>query len=155
MNINLRANQLQTIHPCILKNFQHSTIHLENNPLICNCSFNYLLNYRQSLVYTGQECRTGYTYQQLTLPPIRKTNSTLIKTSINNSISCQNSYRYFNDLCSKLDCQSQCAPNERFIIQITTISTPSRTIFIYQQTIFSSIVVVVVLVHYGLLFSLV
>jgi hypothetical protein len=154
LNVHLRSNQLETIHPCTFKNFARSTIHLENNPLICNCSVNYLLHNRQSLAYTGQECRGGFAYQsqqqQLTLPAVRKTNTTLIKKPMNISLTCRDSYRYYNDLCSKLDCTSQCAPNERFIIQVTTIPTPSGTIFIYQQTFVS-----IILVQYSLFFSLV
>ncbi|UJR35303.1 hypothetical protein I4U23_028065 [Adineta vaga] len=57
LNVYLSANQLETIHPCTFKDFARSTIYLENNPLICNCSFNYLLQNRQSVAYTGQECR--------------------------------------------------------------------------------------------------
>ncbi|CAF0821977.1 unnamed protein product [Rotaria sordida] len=154
LNVHLRSNQLETIHPCTFTNFARSTIHLENNPLICNCSFNYLLHNRQSLAYTGQECLGGFSYQsehqQLTLPAVRKTNSTLIKNPINASIPCQDSYIYYNDLCSKLDCASECTPNERFIIQITTIPTPSGTIFNYPKTIASTFIVVSV--HYSRFF---
>jgi hypothetical protein len=151
LNVYLRSNQLESIHPCTFNNFARSTIHLENNPLICNCSFNYLLHNRQSIAYTGQECRGGFQYQsqyqQLTLPAVRKTNSTLIKKPMNASITCQDSYKYYNDLCTKFDCTSQCAPNERFIIQVTTIPTPSATQFLYQQTYVS--IILVVLVHYS------
>jgi hypothetical protein len=147
LNVYLRSNQLETIHPCTFKDFTRSTIHLENNPLICNCSFSYLVQNHQSLAYTGQECRGGFSYQPLNLPAVRKTNSTMIKKPINISITCRDSYRYYNDLCSKLDCISQCAPNERFIIQVTTISTPSRTKSIYQQTFLS--IITVVLVQYN------
>jgi Leucine-rich repeat (LRR) protein len=151
LNVHLRSNQLETIHPCTFKNFARSTIHLENNPLICNCSFNYLLYNRQSLAYTGQECRGGFSYQsrhqQLTLPAVRKTNSTLIKKPLNVSITCRDSYNYYNDLCTKLDCTDQCASNERFIIQVTTIPTPSGTRFLYQQTFVE--IIIVVLIHYS------
>jgi Leucine-rich repeat (LRR) protein len=152
LHVHLRSNQLETIHPCTFINFARSTIHLENNPLICNCSFNYLLHIRQSIAYTGKECLGGFSYQsqnqQLTLPAVRKMNSTLIKKPINASIPCQDSYKYYNDLCTKLDCTSQCAPNERFIIQVTTISTPSGTKYFYQQTFLS--IITVVLVQYSL-----
>jgi Leucine-rich repeat (LRR) protein len=148
-NVYLRSNQLETIHPCVFKNFARSTIHLANNPLICNCSFNYLLQNRQSLAYTGQECRGGYSYQtrnqQLTLPAVRKTNLTLTKKKpLNVSMTCRDSFNYYNDLCSKLDCASQCAPNERLIIQVTTIPTPSGT---NQQTYIS--ILTVVLIQYS------
>jgi Leucine-rich repeat (LRR) protein len=151
LNVHLRSNQLETIDPCTFKNFARSTIHLENNPLICNCSFNYLLHNRQSVAYTGQECRGGFAYQlqqqQLSLPAVRKTNTVSTKKPINISVACRNSYKYYNDLCSKLDCASQCVPNERFIIQVTTIATPSGSRIIYQQTLFS--IIVAVLVHYS------
>ena len=143
LNVHLRSNQLETIHPCTFKDFGRSTIHLENNPLICNCSFNYLLHYRQSLAYTGQECRGGFSYQtinqQISIPAVRKTNLTKIKKPLNISATCRDSYQYYNDLCLKLDCASQCAPNERFIIQVTTIPTPSGTKSFYQQTTIISI----------------
>lgn len=157
LNVHLSSNRLETIHPCTFNNFARSTIHLKNNPLVCNCSFNYLLHDRKSLAYTGQECGGGFIYQsqnqQVTLPAVRKTDSTLNKKLINSSMPCQDVYIYFNDLCSKLDCSSQCAPNERYIIQITTIPTPSGTIVIYRQTIFN--IIFVVLVHYNLFFSFV
>ncbi|CAF2187479.1 unnamed protein product [Rotaria magnacalcarata] len=156
LNVHLRSNQLETIDPCTFNNFARSTIHLENNPLICNCSFNYLLHNRQSLAYTGQECGGGFTYQsqnqQLALPAVRKANLTANKKPMNFSIPCQEAYAYYNDLCSKLDCSNQCAPNERFIIQITTIATPSGTIFIYQKTVVS--IVILVLVHCSLFFCM-
>jgi Leucine-rich repeat (LRR) protein len=147
-SVYLRSNQLETIHPCVFKNFARSTIHLANNPLICNCSFNYLLQNRQSLAYTGQECRGGYSYQtrnqQLTLPAVRKTNRTLIKNPLNVSMTCRESFNYYNDLCSKIDCANQCAPNERLIIQVSTIPTPSGTKIYYSQTYISIIIVVLI-----------
>ena len=106
------------------------TIHIENNPLICNCSFNYLLYDRKSLAYTGQECRGGFAYQplnQLTLPAIRKSSPFKGKKRLNTSNICRNAYKYYNNLCSKTDCANICSPNERFVIQITTIATPSST----------------------------
>ncbi|CAF0717425.1 unnamed protein product [Adineta steineri] len=154
LNLHLRANQLETIHPCIFKNFARSTIYLENNPLICNCSFSYLLHNRQSVAYTGQECRGGYAYelphQKLQLPAVRKTNSTLIKKPLNISTTCKDSFKYYHDLCSQLDCISHCAANERLIIQVTTIPTPSGTIFLYQQTYIS--IIVASLVYYSQFF---
>ena len=153
LHLYLHSNQLQTIYPCTFENFARSTIHLENNPLICNCSFNYLLYNRQSLAYTGQECRGGYSYQseqqqqQSTIPAIRKIDSALTKTLINISMPCEQSYLYYKDLCSKIDCKNQCASEKRFIIQITTVATPSGTVFIYQQTIHS--LIIVILMHYS------
>lgn len=138
LNLYLRSNQLETMHPCTFINFGRSTIHLENNPLLCNCSLNYLSHYRQSLAYTGQECRRGFNYQtsnqQLTLPAVRKTNLTKNRNQLNVSATCRDSYRFYDDLCLKFDCANQCAPNERLIIQVTTIATPSRTNRIYQHT---------------------
>lgn len=156
LSLYLRSNQLETIHPCTFKNFGRSTIHLEHNPLVCNCSFNYLSHYRQSLAYTGQECRGGFVYQtsnqQLTLPAVRKTNSSKGKTPLNVTATCRESYKFYDDLCAKFDCSSQCAPNERLIIQVTTIPPPSRAQCLYQQTnlfIFS-----ILLIQYSrLLFS--
>jgi len=148
LHIHLRSNHFQTLHPCTFINFAHSTIHIENNPLICNCSINYLLHDRKSLAYTGQECRGGFSYQpltQLTLPAVRKSNKGKEKKFTNTSITCQNVYKYYNNLCSKLDCTNLCSPNERFIIQITTISTPSRTSSKFQQTFFLSFLFIVFL----------
>ncbi|CAF0769844.1 unnamed protein product [Rotaria sordida] len=138
LHIHLRSNHFETLHPCTFINFARSTIHVENNPLICNCSFNYLLHDRKSLAYTGQECRGGFAYQpqtQLFSPAVRKTNKPIGKKIVNNSITCRNAYKYYNKLCSKLDCTSICSPNERFIIQMTTIATPNKTISQFQQTI--------------------
>ena len=141
LNLYLRSNQLETIHPCTFTNFGRSTIHLENNPLLCNCSLNYLSHYRQSLAYTGQECRRGFDYQtsnqQLTLPAVRKTNLIKTKTQLNVSATCRETYKTYDDLCLQIDCTNQCAPNEQLIIQVTTIATPNRTNRIYQQTTIS------------------
>ena len=149
-NVYLRSNQLETIDPCVFRNFARSTIHLANNPLICNCSLNYLLQYRQSLAYTGQECRGGFVYQtrnqQLTQPAVRKSNMTLVKKPLNVSQTCQETYNYYNDLCSKIDCTDQCATNERLIIQVTTIPTPNGRKSLYEKTSFS-MVIILVLIH--------
>jgi Leucine-rich repeat (LRR) protein len=145
LHIHLRSNHFETLHPCTFFNFAHSTIHVENNPLICNCSFNYLLHDRKSLAYTGQECRGGFAYQpqtQLTLPAVRKSNKGIGKKLVNTSITCRNAYRYYNNLCSKLDCTNLCLPNERLIIQITTIATPSKTQSKFQRTFLSYLFVV-------------
>ncbi|CAF4326034.1 unnamed protein product, partial [Rotaria sordida] len=36
LHIHLRSNHFETLHPCTFINFARSTIHVENNPLICN-----------------------------------------------------------------------------------------------------------------------
>lgn len=151
-NVYLRSNQLETIDPCVFRNFARSTIHLANNPLICNCSLNYLLQYRQSLAYTGQECRRGFVYQtrnqQLTQPAVRKSNMTLAKKPpLNVSQTCQETYNYYNELCSKIDCNDQCATNELLIIQITTIPTPSGRKSLYDETNSFSMIIILVLIH--------
>ncbi|CAF1123237.1 unnamed protein product [Adineta ricciae] len=150
LNVHLRANQLEAIHPCTFKDFARSTVYLENNPLVCNCSFNYLLQNQQSIAYTGQECRGGFVYQteqQVGLPAIRKTNSTTMKKPLNISTTCRDAYRTYQDLCLKTDCLNECAPNERFIIQVTTVPPPSGVVFLYNRT--SLLMIVIVLVHYS------
>ena len=151
LSVHLRSNELETIDPCTFTAFARSTIHLENNPLICNCSFNYLLHHRQSLAYTGHECRGGFVYpvqNQLSSPAVRKTNTTLGKKPMNSSKTCQEAYRYYNDLCSKMDCASVCMAHERFIIQVTTISTPNGTMARLGQTLLSFLLVILTL-HYS------
>ncbi|CAF3534762.1 unnamed protein product [Rotaria socialis] len=139
VHIYLHSNHFETLDPCTFINFTHSTIHVENNPLICNCSFNYLLHARKSLVYTGQECRGGFAYKpqtKLTSPAIHKIHKAKGNKIVNNSITCRNTFRYYNNLCWKLDCPRICSTNERFIIQITTIATPSKTISKFQKAYF-------------------
>jgi hypothetical protein len=149
-NVHLRSNSLESIDPCTFDKFARSTIHIENNPLICNCSFNYLLYNRQSLAYTGQECRGGFAYPTqnvISLPAVRKTtNQSQIKPTINITRTCQDAYKHYHDRCSKLDCTSLCSPHERYIIQVTTIVTPSGTRSLFGQTFVRSLFVVV-LVH--------
>jgi Leucine-rich repeat (LRR) protein len=148
LNVHLRANQLETIHPCTFQNFARSTIYLENNPLVCNCSFNYLFQNRPAVAYTGQECRGGFVYQstpqKLGLPAVRKSNTTLMKKPLNSSATCRDSFKYYNDLCARLDCSSECAASERFIIQVTTIPTPNGTLSLYQRTLLSLLLAVLV-----------
>lgn len=137
LHIHLRSNQFQTLHPCTVFDFAPGTIHIENNPLICNCSFNYLLYDRKSLAYTGQECRGGFAYQpqnHLTLPAMHKSSKIKGKKRLNTSITCRNVYKYYNNLCAKSDCSNICRPNERLIIEITTISTPSCASSNIQRT---------------------
>ena len=113
--------------------------------MICNCTFNYLLHDRKSLSYTGQECRGGYSYQpqtQFSLPAVRKTHKASGKKLKNTSITCGKTYKYYDNLCSKLDCTNLCSPNERLIIQITTIATPNQTVSIFQRTFLSFLFIV-------------
>jgi hypothetical protein len=136
-HIHLRSNQLEYLHPCTFYYFVRSTIHVENNPLVCNCSFNYLLQHRQSLAYTGQECRGGYAYQSqnhFSQPAVRKTQKFTGKKLSNTSHTCRNTFKYYNNLCPKWDCAHRCSTNQHSIIQITTIATPSRTRTIFRRT---------------------
>lgn len=153
LTVHLRANQLETIHPCTFLNFARSTIHLENNPLVCNCSFNYLVQNRPAVAYTGQECGGGFVYQvnpaRHGLPAERKSNATLMKKPINVSATCRDSFKYYNELCARLDCSSECAASERFIIQVTTIPTPNGALVLYQRTTLSLLLLLLLalLVH--------
>lgn len=149
-HVHLRSNQLEYLHPCTFDNFARSTIHFDNNPLKCNCSFNYLLQQRQSLVYTGRECRGGYVYPEqvhLSSPAVRKTNKTSARKSTTNlSNICRETFRFYDEFCSKTECESICAIQQRFIIEVTTIATPSHaneneTKRTYFLLIFSSIFV--------------
>ena len=138
LHLHLRSNAFEFVHPCPFYHFARSTIHLENNPLICNCSFNYLLQDRQSLAYTGEECRGGYAYQvhsQYSQKAVRKSHRLPGKKLINTSNTCRNTFKYYNNLCSKWDCAQVCSTNEQLIIQITTIATPSRMNTIFRQTL--------------------
>jgi len=97
---------------------------------------NYLLYERKSIAYTGNECRGGYAYQPQTefaLPAVHKTQTKTGKKFSNKSLTCRNTFKFYNNLCSKTDCTSVCMPNERLIIQITTIATPNRTSMNCQQ----------------------
>ncbi|CAF1008123.1 unnamed protein product [Adineta ricciae] len=137
LNVYLHANQFETLHPCTFNNFARSTIHIENNPLICNCTLNYLLQDRKSLAYTGQECRGGYAYQlqtQFSSPAIRKANRRAGKKFANTSITCRDAYKYYNNLCPQSDCKSLCSPNEQFVIQVSKIALPNRTTSTYRRT---------------------
>ena len=128
---------MESLHPCTFFHFARLTIHVENNPLVCNCSFNYLLQDRKSLAYTGQECRGGYAYQphtQLSQPAVRKTKKILGKKLPDTSNACRNVFKHYNNLCSKLDCTNLCSPNERLVIQITTIAVPNRARSTLRQT---------------------
>ena len=130
LHIHLHSNHFKTLYPCTFINFAPSTIHVENNPLICNCSLNYLLHSRKSLAYTGQECRGGFSYRpqtQLLSAAVHKIRGVKRKRLMHNSIMCQNTYEFYDKLCSKVDCTSICSPKTRFIIQITTIATPNTT----------------------------
>ncbi|CAF1117963.1 unnamed protein product [Adineta steineri] len=146
LHIHLHSNQFETLHPCTFINFARSTIHIENNPLTCNCTFNYLLHDRKSLAYTGQECRGGYDYQtqtQLSIPAVRKTNKAIRKKILNTSVSCRSTYKYYNNLCPQIDCTSLCSPNELLIIQITAIVAPNRTTSLLFQTTFLPLLFIV------------
>ncbi|UJR10560.1 hypothetical protein I4U23_014760 [Adineta vaga] len=137
LHIYLHSNQFETLHPCTFDKFARSTIHIENNPLICNCTLNYLLHDQKSLAYTGQECRGGYAYQiqtQFSSPAIRKMNRGSGKKFVNTSITCRNAYKYYNNLCPQMDCKSVCSPNEHFVIQISKIALPNRTETRFRQT---------------------
>ena len=154
LHVHLRSNQLESLHPCSFSGFARSSIHVENNPLVCNCSFNYLLQDRKSLAYTGQECRGGYAYghhQQYAQPAVRKSHRISSKKLTNASNPCRNVFKYYNHLCSKSDCASLCSPNERLIIQITTITTPSRTATFADSTL---VVFLCMVIHCSRLFSL-
>ncbi len=98
-----------------------------------------MLHDRKSLAYTGQECRGGFAYPpqtQLSLSAVRKSDKGIGKKLVNTSITCRDAYKYYNNLCSKLDCTDICTPNQRLIIQITTIATPNKTQSIFQRTYF-------------------
>lgn len=128
--MHLHSNQFETLHPCAFDNFARSTIHIENNPLVCNCTLNYLLHDRKSLAYTGNECRGGYAYQtqaQLGLPAMRKSGTSSGKKLPNTSITCRHSYKYYNALCAQVECASVCAANEQLVIRIPAMLAPSRT----------------------------
>ncbi len=53
---------------------------------------------------------------------------------MNTSITCRNTYKYYNDICSKLDCSNKCSPNERLIIQITKLTIQNQTTSQFQRT---------------------
>lgn len=136
LHVFLLSNALETVDPCSFDKFARSTIHIDNNPLMCNCSFNYLLYERQSLAYTGRECRGGFDYPiqyQPNLPAVRKMDGFQRKKSFNFSHTCQLYYQQYKNMCSQLDCSSICIPHETFIIQVTTIETPSRANFKYHR----------------------
>lgn len=136
VHIYLHSNQFSSLDPCTFIDFTRSTIHVENNPLICNCSFNYLLQARKSLAYTGQECNGGFAYKpqpKLSAPAMKKTSKAKAKKILNNSTICQSLFKYYDNLCSRLDCSNTCASNERFVIQITTIATPSEGTSKFQR----------------------
>ncbi|CAF0753427.1 unnamed protein product [Didymodactylos carnosus] len=141
LHLQLKSNQFKTFNPCIFNNFSRSTIEIDNNPLVCNCTFNYLLNERKSIIYTGTQCRGGYQYgqNQQQMPAIRK-NSIIEKSSLSSKKSflnesytsqeskhaCREQYAYYNQECKKLNCFQICLQNEQYVLQVSTVSTPSR-----------------------------
>ena len=130
LHIHLRSNQFKTLYPCTFINFARSTIHVENNPLICNCSFNYLLHNRKSLAYTGQECHGGFASQsqtQLLSAAVHRISEVKRRRLIDNSPMCQSTYEFYDKLCSKVDCTNICSSKTRLIIQVTTVATPNTT----------------------------